>query len=234
MISRLILHAGWSYSYLTMRNPIAALFLAAGTSLAGTPSKEVIPPPPEPTLWQWFAGGSVGYLTDAEEVMFHGHIGVDTPYNWGGWRSAIFLEIGYAEKDESFVIVDPSITAAVVTNTALATSASMVPVTLNFKLEREIAPKLNFYVGAGAGIAFTELEGYARYAFFANPYYSDSDEVFCAQIFAGLNYDVTESFEVYGGARWLFIDDSSSSSNFGGVGAFDDDVLVESGLRYNF
>ncbi|WP_193212088.1 outer membrane protein [Luteolibacter marinus] len=219
-----------------MKNPIVALLLAAGTAFAGSPAKEVIPPPPapEPSLWQWFAGASAGYLIDAEELMFHGHIGVDTPYDWGGWRSAIFLEVGYAETDTSAAIVDPSITAAVVT-TPLVSEFSFVPVTLNFKLEREIAPNLNFYIGAGAGVAFTEFEGYANYAFFTDPYISDSDEVFCAQIFTGLNYDVTESFELYGGARWIYLDDSSfSGAPFSGLADIDSDFLVEGGLRFNF
>ena len=69
------------------KKSIIALMFVAGTAMAGTTSKEVIPPPPpapEPSLWQWFAGGSVGYLFDYEEEMYHLHVGVDTPWNWGG------------------------------------------------------------------------------------------------------------------------------------------------------
>ena len=47
-----------------MKNTIIALMFVAGTAMAGTASKEVMPPPPmieEPSLWHWFIGGSGGW-----------------------------------------------------------------------------------------------------------------------------------------------------------------------------
>jgi hypothetical protein len=116
---------------------------------AGTRSKEVIQSAPaESGVWSWFAGASIGYLFDYEEEMFHGHLGVDTPWNWGGWRSAFFLEIGF---------------------------------------------------------------------------------------FTGLGYDVTESFEVYSGFRWIYLDDNSIvGAPANGIPQFEDDFLGELGLRFNF
>ena len=51
-----------------MKNTIIALMFVAGTAMAGTTSKEVMPPPmiEEPSLWHWFIGGSGGYLLDYE------------------------------------------------------------------------------------------------------------------------------------------------------------------------
>jgi hypothetical protein len=218
------------------KKSIIALMFVAGTAMAGTTSKEVIAPSPapEPSLWQWFAGGSVGYLFDYEEEMYHLHVGVDTPWNWGGWRSAIFLEAGYTENEESVVIIDPTAPPTAVFTTSLNSEFSMVPVTLNFKLEREIAHNLNFYFGVGAGVAFTEFDSSA--SFFTGPVaFSQDDEVFYAQVFTGLNYNVTDSFEIYGGARWLYLDDSEVTGlPAGGVAGFEDDFLGELGLRFNF
>jgi opacity protein-like surface antigen len=220
-----------------MKKSIIASMIVAGTAMAGTTSKQVIPPPPAPEpagLWEWFAGASIGYLFDYEEEMYHAHLGVDTPWNWGGWRPAFFLEVGYAETDDSVPIIDPSFTAAVIT-TPFVSEFSMMPVTLNLKLEREIANNLNFYFGAGAGVAFTEFDGFANFARFADPFISADDEVFYAQVFAGLNYDVTDSFEIYGGARWIYLDDSDIAGVPGsGVAGFEDDFLGEVGLRFNF
>jgi opacity protein-like surface antigen len=218
-----------------MKKFIVASMIVAGSAMAGTTSKEVIPssPPPEPSLWQWFAGGSIGYLFDAEEEMYHLHVGVDTPWNWGGWRSSFFLEAGYTENEESVEIVDPTVPLTAVFNTTLNSEFKMVPVTINFKVEREIANNLNFYAGFGLGVAFTEFDANAN--FFAGPVaISNDDEAFYAQIFAGLNYDVTDHFEVYGGFRWLYLDDSEIDGVPGGVAGFEDDVLGELGLRYNF
>ncbi|MEK7949566.1 outer membrane protein [Luteolibacter soli] len=218
-----------------MKRSIIAFMFVAGTAMAGTTSKEVIAPSPapEPSLWQWFAGGSVGYLFDTEEEMYHLHVGVDTPWNWGGWRPSIFLEAGYTENEESAVIIDPTGPPTAVFTTSLNSEFSMVPVTLNFKLERELVHHLSFYFGVGAGVAFTEFDASALY--FSGPVaVSEDDEVFYAQVFAGLNYNVTDSFEIYGGARWLYLDDSDISGLPSGVAGFDDDFLGELGVRFNF
>jgi hypothetical protein len=236
-----------------MRNPLIALLLAGGTASAGTSSKEVIQPAPAETgVWSWFAGASIGYLFDYEEEMYHGHVGVDTPWNWGGWRSAFFLEIGYAETDDSVQIFDPTFNNGYnpdrVTprggkgggpvgplTVPFASEFSMMPVTLNFKLEREIASNLNFYFGVGLGVAFTSFDGYANFARVPDLYVSNDDEALYAQIFTGLNYDVTESFEVYSGLRWIYLDDNSiAGAPANGIAHFEDDFLGELGLRFNF
>ncbi len=234
-----------------MRNTMIALLLAGGTAFAGPSSKEVIPPAPaEAGLWEWFAGASVGYLFDYEEEMYHGHIGVDTPWNWGGWRSAFFVEVGYAETENSTLINDPTFINPQVLVTPrgkgpgpgpgpvlvpFTSEFSMVPVTLNFKLEREIANNLNFYFGVGAGVAFTSFDGYANFARVPDLYVSNDDEAFYAQAFTGLNYDVSDSFEIYSGFRWIYMDDNSvAGAPASGIATFDDDFLGELGVRFNF
>lgn len=224
-------------------------------AIAGTPvsSKAPIPPPPvDPCLFTWFAGGSVGYLTEFEEPMYHLHVGTDTCWNVGGWDIALFAEIGYTEKDQSYVNRDTGFTnnplflnngdtlefsdidRAMRTFAGQYGTASydlrIVPITANIKFERQIANQLGVYVGAGLGMANVDLS--ARVGPFG---FSDDDWVFVAQAFAGLVYNVSEPFEIYGGARFIYFDDADLSS--GGVGGtldLENDFLIELGARYNF
>ena len=43
--------------------------LLAAPAFAGTSAKQVVAPAPDPCLTTWFAGASVGYLTEFEEPM---------------------------------------------------------------------------------------------------------------------------------------------------------------------
>lgn len=220
-----------------MKNTIIALMIVAGTAMAGPSSKEVMPPPPmpqEPSLWHWFIGGSGGYLLDYEEDMYHAHLGVDMPYDWGGFRPSLFLEVGFAETSDLTSIIDPTVPTAVVT-TPLVSDFQFVPLTLNFKLERQIVDRLHFYAGVGAGVAFTEFEAYAPVTAGPPLSVSEDDTVFYAQAFAGLGYDVTEHFEIFTGARWIYLDEPDFfGAPAAGVATFDDDVLVEGGIRFTF
>jgi opacity protein-like surface antigen len=187
---------------------------------AGTSAKEVIAPPPEPCLTSWFLGGSVGYLTEFEEPMYNIHAGVtNSCWNLAGWNLSLFGEVGYTSHDENLLIVGAT---ALYANYDL----TIVPITLNFKLERPLVGNLNAYFGAGLGAAWVGLDvdsvlGSA----------SEDDWVFTAQVFTGLSYDVTKNFEVYGGARWIYYSDA----DFAGVDwDMEDDWLFELGLRFNF
>ena len=82
-------------------------------------------------------------------------------------------------RPESVVIIDPTAPPTAVFTTSLNSEFSMIPVTLNFKLEREIVNNLNFYFGVGAGVAFTDFD--ADVNFFSGPVaFSEDDEVFYA------------------------------------------------------
>lgn len=204
-----------------MKNIIAIALLAATPVFAGTSAKMPVPPPPaDPCLFTWFAGGSVGYLVDFEEAMYTLHVGTDTCWNVGGWDIALFGEVGYTEKDER--ILEPNLTAPIYTNLDL----EIIPITANIKFERALAGNLNAYFGAGLGFSRVDISVNTA---------SDNDWVFTAQVFAGLVYNVSPQFEVFGGARWIYFDDADLT--IGGVpGSLDlgDDVLLEVGARYNF
>lgn len=205
----------------------------AAPAFAGSGKEVVAEPQPQPSLLEWFAGASVGYLTEFEEPMYHLHVGQDTNLQLGGWDFAWFLEIGYAEKEESgggstLPVLPPSFDLDELEQALALTSGSydlsIMPVTINGKFERSFAQNWNVYAGAGIGMAQVDLD--------VSPgIVSDDDWVFTAQVFTGVQYDINESWEVYGGARWMYFDDAE-------IGAFtlelEDDFLLELGARYNF
>ncbi|WP_193213696.1 outer membrane beta-barrel protein [Luteolibacter marinus] len=219
-----------------MKRTILSFVLLSGVALAGSSSKEVIPPPPapEPALWNWFAGASAGYLVDYEEDMYHLHLGIDLPSRCE-WQHSVFLECGWTSADDSFV-TPPVTVGDSQFSLYLDSEVEIVPLTLNYKIERKFKEKLSAYVGAGIGVAFVDYEATAAALGGGGPTanFSDSDTVFAAQVFAGLAYQVTESFDLYGGARWIYLDDSDISVAPVGVGILEDDVLVEAGFRVNF
>lgn len=181
---------------------------------AGTSGKEVVAEP-QPTLIEWFAGGSLGYLTELEEPMYHLHLGQDTSMQFSGWDFAWFAEIGYAEKEDTGT--------GSLSDNPLTGEMTYMPITINGKLEREIGENWNLYAGAGVGYAQVDVD---------IPFLgSDDDWVLTFQAFTGVQYDINESWEAYGGARWIYYDDA----DLGGLTLdLDDDLLFELGARYNF
>ena len=243
--------------------------LAAGSVLAG--EKAVLdksPVTPPPSLYSWFAGGTVGYLLENEEEMYTGHLGIDLPNKLGGWDQAIYLEIGYAElsgcanyggSDNGFVNIgdgglgDYSQVSGVKTMIMddykrdsfgflfsqygrACFDLEIVPVTINYKLEKPLTEALNCYISAGAGVAFIDAE-----ADIGPSSDDDDDTVFYAQLAAGVLYEVNPSFELFAGARLIYFDEPEFTL-FGSdldLGDIDDagyeventDVLIEAGGR---
>lgn len=219
-----------------MKKSLLLLMALAGPAWAGEvkSSKAPIPPPEEPNLWNWFIGGSAGYLVDFDEPMYTAHVGVDTPYKVGPFDTAIYLEVGYTKKDESSLIPDTFQTIPGAT-AALDASLEIIPLTLNFKLERQLTDSLNFYFGAGIGVAFTSFDADINYTFAPDVHVSEDDTVFAAQVFTGLIYNINPHFELFGGARWIYIDASDHAPVPGTSDLdFNSDVLIELGARYTF
>ncbi|GAA5497510.1 hypothetical protein Rhal01_03706 [Rubritalea halochordaticola] len=223
---------------MNMKNIILPLALGmtatafAGESYSAKSAKEVIPPAPECSL-QWFLGASAGYLTDADEEMYHLQFGVEKICP-NKCSHALFLEVGFTELDDS-VDFGPQVTSNLpdVPFGEYELETQIVPITLNYKYECSLTQNLNWYIGAGAGIALVDMD-------IDSVETSDSesfdDEVFYAQAFAGLTYNFCESFEAFGGVRYIYMDDADLTglSEIDDKGDIDGDVLVELGLRYNF
>lgn len=216
------------------------------TAQAGDDSKDVVAPKgaicpvAPPSLFHWFAGGTVGYMDEYDTAFYSGHVGVDMNYQLAGWDPAVYLELGYFSPDECIDgralnrigsgsgygngLGDGNGSAAAggFAQRCVNVELDVMPLTLNYKLERSVGTNLSVYLGAGAGIAFVDLEAGAL---------SVDDEVFYAQVFGGGLYQVSEAVELFAGLRWIYMDDAS----FGGVDfALEDDVLAELGARINF
>ena len=198
-----------------MKKLIPLIFALALPAYAGDSGKEVIPPPAEPCLVSWFAGGSVGYLTEFDESMYHLHFGQDTCIQLGGWDFAWFAEIGYAESDGSYSAGNFNYDFII------------MPLTINGKLERKLTGNLNTYFGAGIGMAKVDYDVDLG----GSSSSSDNDWVCTAQVFAGVNYHLNESCEIYSGARWIHFDEVYFAPS---TLKLEDDLLLEFGFRYNF
>jgi opacity protein-like surface antigen len=240
-----------------MKTLLLLPLILALPAYAGTSAKEVIAPPPAPCLTSWFLGGSVGYLTELEEPMYNIHAGVtNSCWKVAGCNVSLFLEVGYTDTDESY---SPQVEGpgadhldnyynlddlahslqgqANVHDTTMSYDLQIIPITLNFKLDRTLVGNLNAYFGAGMGVANVNLDINHGDSWHSNV--SEDDWVFTAQIFAGLSYSFTPAFEVYGGARWIYYQDADVGGHdvqHGGGNTLDlsDDCLLELGARYKF
>ena len=212
-----------------------AMTLLAGIALAATAqagdnysakgSVEVIPPAPT-CLWTWIAGGSAGEVAgDWDEEIYTFHVGVERTCSDRACTHAYFLEVGFTEKDFDERIMDPGYPSNKRTPYAdHDLTIEVMPITLNYKCECPLGGNFNWYIGAGAGIAIVDLD-------IEGPVIDDSDDdtAFYAHIFAGITYNITESFEIFGGARLVFMDDVFDVEN-----EIDQSPHYEVGVRYNF
>lgn len=207
--------------------PKSLLLLAAMSSaaLAGDNSKEVLPPPPVDN--PYFMGATIGLLDEMDTEFYSLHLGRDLDGQRFGCDQALYVELGYADTDGSL-----SVPAGSAPPLSYRYGFELIPLTLNYKLEKEISPNFNAYLGAGAGIAFTD----SSLSNGANSM-DDSDTVFFAQAFAGVLYNINQSWEAYGGGRFIYFDepDNDAWEMIQDAGKADNqDWLLEIGLRYNF
>ena len=98
----------------------------------------------------------------------------------------------------------------------------IVPVTINFKAEHNIYGPIGGYLSGGVGYAWTNVSGFGS---------DETDGGFYAQLAAGLVWNVTESVDLNGGGRWVYLD----SLDFGDTElALDNQLGWEVGARYKF
>lgn len=181
--------------------------LGLGTSaFAGettAPATYSAPASEAPSLWTWFIGGSAGYLMDSEEEFYTLHLGMKIAES-GPVTHSLFIEGAYTEL------------------TALGIDSEIIPVTLNYKLDYYFTDRLSFYAGAGAGAAFVNNDVLG---------FSDDSVELTAQIFTGFGYDVTSNFQLYTGARYVWVDDWEFRGGAVEIGA---DLGLELGMRFKF
>jgi opacity protein-like surface antigen len=219
-------------------------FVLATAAQAGTPTTEMAPAP-ESGLWQWFIGGSVGYLTDLEEAIYGLQAGMEYQTPGSPASHAIYLEVGYTQDEASYSDVPiPGITGGITRNASL--DLDIIPITLNYKYQAAFTDRLNAYVGLGAGLAILDSSvDWSWSQALAPPNNTgsgsddDSEVVFFGNLFAGLSYDVSDSFEIFAGVRYIFMDNEDLEVDIAGdcicyEAGIDGDVLIELGMRYRF
>lgn len=218
---------------------LLTLITAAGsvtaTAFAGEPAPVQTAPAPAATLGGWFAGVGFGQFesdSNVESIAYNDY-GVDEPNigefefdmyslhvgrNLGtqvlGCDLSAYLEVAYLTGDANLTDDGAPVTGI---------DLDIIPITFNLMAQRELFAGIKGYISAGIGYAFTSADVSAL---------SDEDDGgFYAQASIGLAYDVTEQWQIFGGARWLYLSDL----DFGYNGAeLDDAVGYEIGLRYNF
>lgn len=220
---------------------LAGLALATAAQ-AGTPATEMTPAP-ESGLWQWFIGGSAGYLTDLDEAMYGLQVGMEYQTPGAQASHAIYLEVGYTQDDASDG-ERPNLPGAVSWDASV--DLDIIPITLNYKYQASLTDRLDGYVGLGVGVAILDSSFDWSWSQALPPPDNngsgsddDSDIAFYGQLFAGLSYDVSDSFEIYTGVRYIVMDNQDLEARIAGnstcyEAGIDGDVLVELGMRYRF
>jgi opacity protein-like surface antigen len=232
-----------------MKHILPLTMALAIPAFGGTTAYVAPAPAPAPTLTEWFIGGSYGQINDIETGL-EDFFGVDsnevdfdlytlhfgrTLGCFSGFDTAVYLEVGYGEGDVGFGgevdIIDDLLTYDG------SLDLEMIPVTINFSLERNLVGGLGCYLTAGAGYAWTnttlDLNIYSENE--DESYEDDEDSSnggFIAQATAGLSYSFTETFKVFGGIRWMYLDSVDWADD--GTLSENDAFGWEVGLRYNF
>lgn len=215
---------------------IATIGSVTAIAFAGEPAPVQTAPAPAPALGGWFAGagfgqfdseGSLGELTnDIDFDMYSLHIGRNLGTQFLGCDLATYLEVGYLDGDTNATIPAPLPIPPLLPlpPTVADVDVEIIPITLNLLAERTLFYGIKGYISGGIGYAFTET------SFSGN---SDSDGGFYAQASIGLAYDINEQWEIYGGARYIYLGDLEIGGGLGDA-ELDDSVGYEIGLRYNF
>ena len=219
------------------------------------------------------AGKAIG-LGDWDEPIHALQLGVENRGPHGSHGSAFFLEVGLTENDArsrggakgseveteldslfgtgagSTLLqgVFPNYADTDIITATLNVDVEIIPITLNYRNEYDLAGELNYYFGLGAGIALVDIK--TRFGLSNNngdPAVADSvsfdDSTYYVHIFAGLSYDLSESFAVFGGARYIFMGNIDlGNTNLGAAGAdftstdspIDHAVQFELGARFSF
>lgn len=170
--------------------------------------------------------GGYGLQTQVDDVelnMYTLHFGRDLG-SFSGFDLAAYLEVGWLTGDMDLGInyISP---VGVVTNVfSDSLDVDVVPVTINIKAEHALFGPVGAYASGGIGYAWTMVQSDSGGI-------DDNDGGFYAQASAGLVWNATESFDIYGGARWVHFE----SLDFGDSGfELDDQIGWEIGARYKF
>jgi len=163
-------------------------------------------------------------ISDVDLNMYSLHFG-RVVGNAGGFDLAAYLEVAWMTGDFNATGILRNIPEG--TDLVLFSQKfdiDIVPVTLNFKAEHTLFGPVGAYISGGLGYAWTNISGDG---------YDESGGGFFAQAAAGLVWNVSESIDIYGGARWVYLDSLDYGNDSLGF-ELDDQLGWEIGLRYKF
>lgn len=176
--------------------------------------------------------------------MYTLHAGMERTDSQSRGSHAIYLEVGFAQDEASYSFDPPPPIAGGRVERAKI-ELNIVPVTLNYKYEAPLTERLNYYLGLGLGVAILDSSYDWSWTQAIEPpdnEGSGSDDQtntkFYGHVFAGLSYDVSDAFEIFGGARYIFMDDAdlridvTDASKY--TAGINGDILLELGARYHF
>jgi len=158
-------------------------------------------------------------VSDFDFDMYTLHVGRDLGMQFLGCDLAAYLEVGFLDGDADLRFSEFDSQDNLLSSTT-GINVDIIPITFNLKAERVLFANIKGYISAGLGYAFTRTKLLGE---------TDNDGDFFAQASMGLAYDVNDNWELYGGARYLWLD----QLNIGGA-EIDNNVGYEIGARYHF
>ena len=208
----------------------SGLLIAASSAQAGpAPVKNpVLPPPPSDAGWYFSLDGGALWMNDADVNTSFGTADLNFDVGWGvngavGYHfdSGINLDLSAGYLRAEFDSIGGSRRSINIDG-----DLNMVPITLNLSYDLKLTERLSFYLGAGAGVAWSELDVNSIGGFdVAN---GADGWNFAWQARGGFAYDVSSAVSLNVGYRFVEVED--------GLGRFGDSQgqMAELGLKVPF
>ncbi|MFZ5496203.1 MAG: hypothetical protein ACOZE5_12825 [Verrucomicrobiota bacterium] len=152
-------------------------------------------------------GADAGYLLEDEEAYYSARFGLVVKAN-ETFSHQLDAEVGYTD------------------SRVAGGDSSILPVTLNYRMQSVTTGNFGYYVGAGAGFARVRADGVST-----GGGVRLHDTAFAAQAFTGVTWQVSPATTLSLGAKYLWIDDVKLASTNFEVG---DDVALSAGLSIRF
>lgn len=170
-------------------------------------------------------------------------VGMEYRNPGGQGTHAIYLEVGFTQDDANFRHIANLPGGR---SEEADIDLDLIPITLNYRYDAPLAGRLNWFIGAGAGVAIVDSSYHWSWTQVVAPpgpfEGGGSDDQTNARlygdVFAGLSFDVSDSFEVYTGVRYILMDEQDRDIDVTGVSDFSEgingDVMIELGATYHF
>lgn len=205
----------------------SCLLIAAGDSFAGTAAKAPVMAPP-PSDAGWYFGLNGGFLWIDDATFGNAHLDFDT--GWGahaavGYRFdngiSLGLSSGYLNGEFD------SISGPRGNRVGVSADLRIVPITFNAAYSLKLTEKLSFYLGAGLGTAWSELDLDSIQGVGVDAT-SDDGWNLAWQARGGFSYDVSEELSLTLGYR--FVDITDALGRFGDA----EGHMAEAGFKIRF